>query len=355
MEEEKRKFEEQQKEFQQIKYAEQMRLREHSKRIQEKEDEIIKMQKLNVQRKTIYEKIEKDKKEEEEKVISKKTIEDHYLLNITELKIEKMIGSGGSAKVYKGTYKEIDVAIKRLNLQSIDISKARQEFKREVNTLSKIRNPNLVLFMGVALDNTNLCIVTEYWFGGSLFQLLHQDLHIGLSWKQKLNISLDVAKGMNYLHNAFEQPIIHRDLKSLNLLLQTPVTSSTDYICTKITDFGLSRENSLVNEMMTANTGTYHWMAPEVLDAKPYTHKADVFSYGICLYEIITRTTPYPGLNGAQIANRVVNNEERPNMNNVPDECPSALKEIMIKCWAQDPDIRPTFSEVTKALKEIEL
>lgn len=162
MEEEKRKFEEQQKEFQQIKYAEQMRLREHSKRIQEKEEEIIKMQKLNVQRKTIYEKIEKDKKEEEEKVISKKTIEDHYLLNITELKIEKMIGSGGSAKVYKGTYKEIDVAIKRLNLQSIDISKARQEFKREVNTLSKIRNPNLVLFMGVALDNTNLCIVTEY-------------------------------------------------------------------------------------------------------------------------------------------------------------------------------------------------
>jgi serine/threonine protein kinase len=184
---------------------------------------------------------------------------------------------------------------------------------------------------------------------------LHQDLHIGLSWKQKLNISLDVSKGMNYLHNAFEQPILHRDLKSLNLLLQTPVTSSTDYICTKITDFGLSRENSLVNEMMTANTGTYHWMAPEVLDAKPYTHKADVFSYGICLYEIITRTTPYPGMTAAQIANRVVNNEERPNMSNVPDDCPSTLRELMMKCWAQNPDVRPTFSEITKALKGIEL
>jgi hypothetical protein len=162
MEEERQQFEEQQKEFQQIKYAEQMRLREHAKRIQDKEDEMVKMQKLNTQRRTIYEKLEKDKKDEEEKVISRKTIEDHYLLNITELKIEKLIGSGGSAKVYKGTYKEIDVAIKRLNLQSIDIGKAKQEFKREVNTLSKIRNPNLVLFMGVALDNSNLCIVTEY-------------------------------------------------------------------------------------------------------------------------------------------------------------------------------------------------
>ena len=293
-EEEKKSLEQQKKEFSQIQYAEQMRYREELKKLHEKEMMLSKMQKINQDRKSMYEKIEKEKKDrkdeeekEEEKKKSKKLLEDRYLLNISEIKVEKQIGSGGSARVYKGTYKEIDVAIKRLNLNSIDVEKAKQEFRREVNTLSIIRHPNLVLFMGVALDNQNLCIVTEYCFGGSLFQLLHQDLHIPISWKQKLTMALDVAKGMTFLHNAYEAPILHRDLKSLNLLLAQPIKGESDFVSVKITDFGLSRENTKSNEMMTANTGTYHWMAPEVLNAEPYTHKADVYSYGIVLYEII--------------------------------------------------------------------
>ena len=92
---------------------------------------------------------------------------------------------------------------------------------------------------------------------------------------------------MSYLHSHFDPPILHRDLKSLNILISQPVSSDHDFICAKITDFGLSRENSLANEMMTENTGTFHWMSPEVMDAKPYTHKADVYSYGIVLYEVI--------------------------------------------------------------------
>ena len=293
-EEEKKSLEQQKKEFSQIQYAEQMRYREELKKLHDKEMMLSKMQKINQDRKSMYEKIEKEKKDrkdeeekEEEKKKSKKLLEDRYLLNISEIKVEKQIGSGGSARVYKGTYKEIDVAIKRLNLNSIDVEKAKQEFRREVNTLSIIRHPNLVLFMGVALDNQNLCIVTEYCFGGSLFQLLHQDLHIPISWKQKLTMALDVAKGMTFLHNAYEAPILHRDLKSLNLLLAQPIKGESDFVSVKITDFGLSRENTKSNEMMTANTGTYHWMAPEVLNAEPYTHKADVYSYGIVLYEII--------------------------------------------------------------------
>lgn len=102
-----------------------------------------------------------------------------------------------------------------------------------------------------------------------------------MSWKQKHTICLDVAKGMSYLHNAFAKPILHRDLKSLNLLLHHPVKEERDLISTKITDFGLSREKGMVNEMMTQNAGTFHWMAPEVMDAKPYTHKADIYSYAI--------------------------------------------------------------------------
>ena len=207
--------------------------------------------------------------------------------------------------------------------------------------------------MGVALDNQNLCIITEFWLGGSLFQLLHQDLHVSISWKQKITMALDVAKGMTYLHNAYEAPILHRDLKSLNLLLTQPIKGETDYVWVKITDFGLSRENTKSNEMMTANTGTYHWMAPEVLNAEPYTHKADVYSYGIVLYEIIWRTTPYQGLTGAQIAQRVANKKERPDLKFVPDECPETFKELMIKWWDHEPENRPSFSEITVSLKKI--
>jgi len=119
---------------------------------------------------------------------SNSSINEDNILSMNDLVIEKVIGAGGSAKVYKATYKQIDVAVKRLDLSSIGSDKAKLEFKREVITLSRIRHPNLVLFMGVTQDKDNLCIVTEFCFGGTLFELLHGDHKIPLSWKQKLGI-----------------------------------------------------------------------------------------------------------------------------------------------------------------------
>ena len=102
------------------------------------------------------------RKKQEDSKASKSSIEDKYILNMTDLKIEKQIGAGGSAKVYKGICHGKDVAIKRLDLSSIGVGKAKQEFKREVNTLNKIKHKNLVLFVGVAFDKQNFCIVTEF-------------------------------------------------------------------------------------------------------------------------------------------------------------------------------------------------
>lgn len=98
----------------------------------------------------------------DEKKKNKKILEDHQYLDINELKIDKQIGAGGSARVYKGYYRDLDVAIKRLSLNCFDVSKIKQEFKREVNTLSKIDHPNLVQFMGVAMNQKDCCIVTEF-------------------------------------------------------------------------------------------------------------------------------------------------------------------------------------------------
>jgi len=147
-----------QKEYAQKQYAQEMRLKEESQRIKDQQNELEKMQKLSFQKQKTIRKIE----EEEEKKSEKSSLEDHYILEMGDIKIEKQIGAGGSAKVYKGIYKEIDVAVKRLDLNSIGVGKAKLEFKREVNTLNKIRHPNLVLFIGVAFDKTNFCIVTEF-------------------------------------------------------------------------------------------------------------------------------------------------------------------------------------------------
>ncbi|CAI2363508.1 unnamed protein product [Moneuplotes crassus] len=352
IEEERMKFEQEKRECQQIQYAKEMRLKEAQKKIQYEQNHLVKAQKQSHQREQIYAKMEKDKYEEEKKN-KKSSLEDHYHLKMEDFNIIEKIGAGGSAKVYRGTYKEIDVAIKRLDIESISAEKAKIEFRREVQTLSKIRHPNLVLFIGVAMDHKNFCIATEFCFGGSLFGLLHSSPHIDISWEQKIKICKDVALGMGYLHNHFDPPILHRDLKSLNLLLSDKVENSSSHICTKITDFGLSRETS--NDMMTENTGTFHWMAPEVMEGKKYTYKADVFSYAICLYEIIARRTPYPQMTGAQIVQSVVNLQERPDMSAIPADCPPALKSLMIKCWDQDQDNRPGFEEIIKTVKSIKL
>eukprot|EP00826_Nyctotherus_ovalis_P030963 TRINITY_DN2472_c0_g1_i1.p1 TRINITY_DN2472_c0_g1~~TRINITY_DN2472_c0_g1_i1.p1 ORF type:complete len:602 (+),score=139.84 TRINITY_DN2472_c0_g1_i1:88-1893(+) len=241
-------------------------------------------------------------------------------IDMREVKFEELIGAGASAEVYKGVYRTVEVAIKKLKLGNKNANLVK-EFKREVAVLSKLRHPNLVLFMGAGrLSEGNMCILTEYCKGGNLFKLLHQSTDIQLSWKQRCKIALDIAKGMSFLHSC-KPPFIHRDLKSLNLLLTEPVRSAADYINVKVTDFGLTR-HQIQNQYMTANAGTNHWMAPEICVYPTYTVKADVYSFGIVLWEIITRDLPYRNLPVQMIPYRVVYYNERPDLQRVPPDCP---------------------------------
>ena len=131
--------------------------------------------------------------------------------------------------MWKGTYRENDVAIKKLRFHRRNTAEANQslmsqEFKREISTLLKVRHTNLVNFVGVSIKQSTekkigkVLILTEYCFGDNLFTLLHEKQSLKLSYKQCYKMALDIAKGMNYLHTN-EPPILHRDLKSLNLLL----------------------------------------------------------------------------------------------------------------------------------------
>lgn len=179
------------------------------------------------------------------------------LIDMTEITLGKLIGVGASAEVFKGMYRGTEVAVKKLRqFAQADSAVIMKELKRELYTLSLMRHPNLVLFMGSGISpEGNFCIVTEYCGGGTIFKLLHENIHVALSWKQRIKMALDVAKGMNCLHS-HKPPIIHRDLKSLNLLLAEPVKGATDYVHTKITDFGLARFQSQ-DQLMTGSAGTF--------------------------------------------------------------------------------------------------
>ena len=160
--------------------------------------------------------------------------------------MEKQIGAGASADVFKATYKENDVAVKKLKFtnhgQNTGKTNLTKEFKREIATLIKVRHTNLVNFMGACISDQNgdVLILTEYCFGGTLFTLLHEKRAVQLTMKQRYRMALDIAKGMNFLHIQ-EPQILHRDLKSLNLLMVEQVAGGTDHVQVKVTDFGLSR------------------------------------------------------------------------------------------------------------------
>jgi serine/threonine protein kinase len=152
-------------------------------------------------------------------------------------------------------------------------------------------------------------------------------------------MALDVARGMNYLHNC-TPVIVHRDLKSPNLLVDK------NWVV-KVCDFGLSRikHNTLLSSRSTA--GTAEWMAPEVLRNEPSDEKCDVFSYGVILWELCTLLQPWEGMNPMQVVGAVGFQHRRLD---IPGSVDPAVAEIIKRCWQTDPRLRPSFSEIMAAL-----
>eukprot|EP00743_Colponemidia_sp_Colp-15_P008072 GILK01008747.1.p1 GENE.GILK01008747.1~~GILK01008747.1.p1 ORF type:complete len:1674 (+),score=303.81 GILK01008747.1:56-5077(+) len=269
-----------------------------------------------------------------------------------QIRLGDKVGAGAFSEVYHASWRGTDVAVKKLNVQEIN-PVALRDITREVSTMIRLRHPNLVLFMGANLKQAPLCVVTEYCAGGNLFDLLHLS-KVPLSWRQRVKMALDIARGMNYLHTC-TPVIIHRDLKSLNLLLVDKVKGPTDEgVSVKVSDFGLSRVRSQSHaDKMTGQCGTYHWMAPEVIAMRPYTEKADVFSYAIVLWEIASRRVPYEGMDPVQIGVAVINEQLRPDISCIPADCPAGLTSLIVDCWQQNPQDRPDFDSIIETLKQI--
>ena len=256
----------------------------------------------------------------------------------SELTYDRKLSEGGYGIVYRGRWKHTVVAIKEIKREIIEQDKL-EEFKNECAVMEVIRHPNIVLFLGACTKSPNLCIVLEYCARGSLWSLLH-DMQIRMTWDYRKKFALDIAKGVYYLHTS-KQPILHRDLKSLNILLDHALTA-------KLADFGWTRIKAKV---MTSKIGTYQWMAPEVIRGFKYTEKADVFSFGVILWELATRKPPYYGIDGQMVSQRVVKEGLRPKISD--RDAPGPFLDLMRRCWDDDPDKRPYFGEIMRDLESM--
>jgi len=243
--------------------------------------------------------------------------------------------------VYKADYLGIDVAVKTISKGGPNADPMEKTFaEREIAVLKSCRHPNVVAFIGVIENDEGegMQIVLEYLSKGDLGHFL-LDNPEPISWIRKVKIALDVACGMAYLH---ARSIIFRDLKSENLLLD-------DTGKTKICDFGFARKS--INRARMTMCGTDEFMAPEIIMGNEYDGKADVFSYGMLLFEIITRKDV------GQVIPRTPDNgygvDEMRLRQQLPKDCPQHFMELGFLCIKYDPNKRPDFLKIIAFLKKL--
>ncbi|XP_063299644.1 mitogen-activated protein kinase kinase kinase 7 isoform X2 [Pelobates fuscus] len=257
-------------------------------------------------------------------------------IDYKEIEVEEVVGRGTFGVVCKAKWRGKDVAIKQIESES-----ERKAFIVELRQLSRVNHPNIVKLYGACLNP--VCLVMEYAEGGSLYNVLHGAEPLpyytaahAMSW------CLQCAQGVAYLHSMKPKALIHRDLKPPNLLL---VAGGT---VLKICDFGTACD---IQTHMTNNKGSAAWMAPEVFEGSNYSEKCDVFSWGIILWEVITRRKPFDEIGGPafRIMWAVHNGTRPPLIKNLP----KPIESLMTLCWSKDPPQRPSMEEIVKIMTHL--
>lgn len=292
---------------------------------------------------------------------------EHWAVKWEELHLEQPCGRGSFGWVYRASWRRTPCAVKVLISQD-ELSqqgelslpeRTMRELQQEAAIMIRMRHPNIVSFMG--LCTRPACLITEYCARGSLYEVLqaaaqHADAAATLTWRLRLRMAADGARGLLYLHS---QNVVHRDVKSPNFLVD-------EYYRVKTSDFGLSR---ILGGQPDATTATSTgggvknplWLAPEVLQGGRAAPATDVYAFGIVLWELLVWRRPWEGLQVYQIPVLVSSGgrPEVPPREELPGADPpdpaslDAYCALMSACWAQDPAQRPTFDEVVQRLEAL--
>ncbi|KAK9820960.1 hypothetical protein WJX81_007609 [Elliptochloris bilobata] len=312
------------------------------------------------------------------------------LISFSDLQFSRVIGQGSFGRVFLGKWRETTVAIKLLNepgvppgaeiwdapdpaalpaAQRPKVDEGLLEgLRREAGLMAALRHPNVVLFLGACPDPP--CMVTAFCARGSLLDVLARArtspaAAADLGWGRRLALALEAAKGMLYLHSR-SPPVLHRDLKSANLLVDKDWHARlADFNLSRVMDSALGGPASEAGRRATSAAASIsatnpRWLAPEVLAGRSYDCSCDVYSFGIILWELLTWRVPWEEYEGPwQVVIAVVDRGLRPE---VPPESAlptpplrqhGAYIALMRRCWATDPAQRPAFDAVICDLRGI--
>ncbi|XP_063683689.1 mitogen-activated protein kinase kinase kinase 7-like [Bolinopsis microptera] len=248
------------------------------------------------------------------------------------IQILNVIDRGSYGTVKTAFWDDKEVAVKVFETQG-EI----EAFRTEVEVLGSVSHKNIIHLYGMSVG-VQCLIVMELATQGSLYNLLHKRIDIGYGKEHMIVWWTEITEAISYLHNRSPKPIIHRDLKSSNILLKD------DHI--KICDFGTACD---IHTLMSNAKGTVAWMAPEVITTTDYNEKCDVYSFGIVMWEVLMRRVPFKGLNSFQVM-QTVDRKKRPPL---PKTVPTSIRTMIQLCWSHDPTSRPSFTSLCKLLNKI--
>ncbi|EED90828.1 predicted protein, partial [Thalassiosira pseudonana CCMP1335] len=273
--------------------------------------------------------------------------DENLRVDFDELEMIERIGAGAFGEIYKCRWRGILVAAKCIKASKIQKEwLLKNHFRRETAIMRRLRHPNIVMMLAYSNSEDVEVMISEI-MRCSLLDIFKANSISGSSIPKRTQLiyAQQLAQGMNHLHKS-RPPIIHRDLKPANLLIDFSGTL-------KIADFGLAkiRPNPETNEqeafMMTGETGSYRFMAPEVFRHEEYTETVDVYSYAMIFYYMLRGIPPWSGLSGVDAATKAAVDGDRPFIPRYVDE---RLATLLKRCWDENPRARPSFEEIVRSL-----